>query len=318
MFTRTNLQSNVRVFITGHKGYIGSALFRMLNKIPSIDEVQGYDIVDGNDITNKDTLIDSMCKFQPTIVVHLAALSSVSACNENKHNAIIQNGVGTYNVLQAMKKSGCKHIIYASTSSVYGNASVPYEEEDSLLPCSSYGYTKLLGEHAIYNHYYNTNGSYLIYRMFNVVGNSGYKDIDNIANPGYDRLFAALKSGSVVVYGNDYRTLDGTCERDYVALQDVLTAYINGIFLIHSSNDKIREIINISTGRPWSVDSIVRLWNEICNITNINFKNIDKTYGKRREGDPPSVYGDNSKALKIINWKPLRKMESIICDLCTN
>lgn len=307
---------DIRVFITGHRGYIGASLYCMLNTIPSFSAVQGYDLVGGDDILDKTNLTTSMVNFKPNIVIHLAALSSVSACNEDILQAIRENAIGTLNVLEAMKVAGCKNIIYASTSSVYGDSpAVPYDEESPAYPCSVYGYSKLLGEHVIWSH---DDCNYLIYRMFNVIGKSGYNDIDAMSHPGYDRLFSALKSGEVTVYGDDYNTSDGTCNRDYVALKDVLVAYVNGILTLMGSTIPIKEVINICSGKMWSVESIIRLWDEVLRISDNSSEMINKTYGPRREGDPPSVYGTNTKALKVINWKPIRKMENIICNLCVD
>lgn len=321
-------KSPSRVFITGYRGYIGSALFRLLKEVPLVSKVEGYDIVDGYDILDLNVLVGRMKSFQPDVVIHLAALSSVTACNENKSKAILYNAIGTRNVLAAMKESGCKNIIYASTSSVYSSSKrdqLPYTEDSIVAPCSSYGISKLLGEHVISNHYnyQNNPGNYLIYRMFNVVGSSGYSDVDRASDAGYDRLFAALESGHITIYGTDYPTYDGTCQRDYVALKDVCAAFFNGIKVVKNNNN-IREIINISTERPCSVKTIVNTWNTTAkyfiqlrktNSCDNSLPYVEMSYGTRREGDPAIVYGSNAKANQLLNWKPIRKIEDIIRDL---
>ena len=319
----------INLFVTGHKGYIGSALIKSLDKILFVKDVVGYDLVDGNDIMNYDQLEEAMKKAKPFAVIHLAALSSVAACNEDPRLAIKINSVGTQNVLNAMKTSNCKHIIYAGTSSVYGSKeSLPYTEDLQPAPCSSYGISKLLGENVIHNHYdlQENKGSYLIYRMFNVAGTSGYPEIDLASNPGYDRIFSALEAGAITIYGKDYPTFDRTCERDYVALKDVCDAYVKGINIFRRKNIKedikedIRETVNICTGYPCSVQTIVNIWNltskSLIHEDSEDFlPEISFTYGDRREGDPATVYGSNMKAKEILNWKPYRKIEDIIRDL---
>ena len=320
-------KSSLRVFVTGHRGYIGSALFRAMSKFSLINELEGYDIIDGDDILDLSSLVSRMKSFQPHVVVHLAALSSVTACNENWKKSVSYNAVGTRNVLTAMNDCGCRNIIYASTSSIYGDTSkVPYTEDSVVDPCSPYGLSKLLGEQVIYNYYNSRNnpGNFLIYRMFNVVGTSGYPDIDNVSNPGYDRLFAALESGHLTIYGNDYPTYDGTCQRDYVSLKDVCSAFLKGIKVV-KSNRETREIINICTGRPCSVQTIVNTWNSISkhllSATELQHKcsaslpEVSISVGCRRDGDPANVYGLNTKASRVLNWNPTRKIENIICDL---
>ena len=319
-------QDKINILITGHCGYIGSALIKYLADEPFVRTIRGYDILDGDDILDCDKLIRIMTIYDIHLVIHLAALSSVTICNENPLIATKINGYGTNCILRAMKETGCKHIIYASTSSVYGDQkSLPYTEDMKLSPCSAYGISKLLGEHAIYNHYdlQGNDGSYLIFRMFNVVGSAKLKDVDAKANPGYDRLFAALESGKITIYGHDYDTRDGTCERDYVSLKDVCKSYIDGIRSIINKN-RVRSTINICSGEPISVKYIIYVWNymsacirdkdagyEKCNqLPLVNYK-----YGSRRLGDPAKVYGSNTKALKVINWKPKRKIERIIFGL---
>ena len=317
---------NANILITGDSGYIGSALIEYLNQQPFVNKVIGYDIINGNDILHLSSLVTILTSNNINVVIHLAALSSVSACNDNPSQAFKINGDGTNNVLNAMKEAGCKHIIYASTSSIYGNNSdLPYTEDMLPAPCSSYGSSKLLGEEAIYNHYSTqpTDSNYLIFRMFNVVGTSGFESIDSKSNAGYDRLFAALESGHITIYGNDYDTNDKTCERDYVSLKDVCHAYLLGINCVLSRNN-IRETINICTCNPISVNQIITTWNTLSksiqnnNINTLNhhlLPHVKYNYGPRRLGDPSKVYGSNTKAEKILQWTPQRKIEDIILDL---
>lgn len=315
----------MNILITGHRGYIGSALTRYLQQQSSVNTVIGYDIVEGDDIMDVDRLTNTMLTNNITLVIHLAAQSSVTACNDNPELAIKINGTGTSNILTAMKHSGCANIIYASTSSVYGNESDQcYLESDKVTPCSSYGSSKLLGEFAILDHYSDKNitGGYLIYRMFNVVGTCGYNDIDNNVHPGYDRLFGALQTGKVTIYGDDYQTQDGTCQRDYISLKDICSAYLCGAIKL-TENNGLRKILNICTGTPISVSSLISMWNQchdtllINNTINSNkiLPYVTFTIGKRRIGDPTIVYGSNSEAKHVLNWQPTRKIDDIIYDI---
>ena len=326
IFDKTSSQK-LSILITGHRGYIGSALMELLKDKYYIGRIIGYDIIDGDDILDEIKLSNIMILNKIDLVIHLAALSSVSACMEDSALADRINVRGTYSVLNAMKISGCKNIIYASTSSVYGdNKHLPYREDQDLNPCSPYGTSKLLGEYAILEHYrLNNIGNYLIFRMFNVVGTSGFKDIDSMSNPGYDRLFAGLQSGKITIYGKDYETLDGTCERDYVSLKDVCLAYIKGIKtiyngtlklqlsqdhnlddlwnfgrnytstnqhsnldIINKSVDKIQWIINICSGKPLSVKCIITEWDRISSDIQ---DNIDKYPGCNQLPQISYTYG---------------------------
>lgn len=316
----------INLLITGSRGYIGSSLMEYLRHQYFINSVIGFDLANGDDILDYESLVQVLTTNKINIVIHLAAISSVPACNDNYEEAIRVNGIGTRTLLNAMKSAGCKHIIYASTSSVYGKSKkFPYKEDIILEPCSDYGMTKLLGELTIYNHYHikGNQGSYLIFRMFNVVGTSGFKDIDTKASAGYDRLFGALELGEVTIYGTDYKTEDGTCKRDYISLKDVCRAYALGIVTIFLDTE-IRETLNICTEIPLSVKDIISTWNLISTAINDkqedtksynNIPHIKTLIGPRREGDPAIVCGSNKRAFHVIGWKPLRKMEVIIRDL---
>jgi len=298
----------VSILVTGHRGYIGSALTEKLRALPWVHQVIGYDILDDHNILDYDLLVSVLLSHKITVVVHLAALSSVSSCTENPNRAAIINETGTKILLAAMRTVGCTNIIYASTSSVYGNSKcIPFTEETPVEPCSIYGSTKLLGERAIIDTEDTFN--YFIFRLFNVVGTSGIYHLDTSMNSGYDRIFTALLSGHVFIYGSDYSTPDGTCSRDYVALKDVCDAFILGVKNITIGK---RLIINIASNHLTSVLDIVHSWNSI------NSKNVIFTYGPRRAGDPEQVIGSNDVAYKVLSWKPSKKIEDIIIELAVD
>ena len=308
------------IFVTGGRGYIGSALVRTLDNVDDISRITVYDKVEGNDINNYDRLVQSMKDADPHIVIHLAAVSSVPECNDNIQGAIRTNGIGTINVMNAMKACGCNRIIYASTAAVYDkNEHVPYTETSNVKPSSVYGSTKLLSEHVIFSHFYNNDGQYVILRMFNVVGTSGYSDIDRKPSAGYDKLFNALESGHLTIYGNNYNTYDGTGVRDYVALKDVCRAYLAAIYLL-MYNDNIREIMNISSGTKCSVLDLISKWNYIrnCLPRPHTFPFVTWAIGPQREGDVGVACADNNKAYKIMRWKPKKRMDDIIREIAAD
>jgi len=251
------LNDKIFILITGHRGYIGAALNESLTSMKGVKKIVGYDILDYNN------LVTVMRKNRINLVIHLAALSSVTACNKNPNLAIRINAIGTLNILNAMKETNCYHIIYASTAAVYGkSSSFPYTEDMHLNPSSIYGISKLLGEYTLYNHFdlKKNPGGYLIFRIFDVIGTSGFPIIDH--HSVNNNLLTNLESGNITIYGNNYSTYDGTYERDYVALKDVCKAYmcaIRGMMYIH----KIRAIVNICSEDPVSLLSIIDSWNHV-------------------------------------------------------
>lgn len=332
-------EDRVRLFITGGNGYIGSFLIEYLSNVCPKWFIYSYDLVNGDDILDYENLVTKMEEVSPSVVIHLAACSSVYKCNEDPEFAFRTNGLGTRNVLMAMKVCGCNNIIYSSTCAVYGSpTALPVIESDKFYGrLSHYALSKLMGEHVIFS----LSENYLIFRLFNVVG--GFQ------RPGNDRLFGALStSKSIVIYGDDYPTQDGTCVRDYVSLLDVSNAFYSGIMKLVGFEEshlfypsprllcpsssfsssfpereclnsiriwkwRIREVINICSGDPWSVKEIIDQWNNII-IDPKNPMVVHYEYGSRREGDIPKIYGSSNKASIILDWKSKDTLFDIIMD----
>ncbi len=275
------------VLITGSSGYIGSYLVNYLKE--NHVNVVTYDIDDGQSILDYKQLLHSLDNV--IVVIHLAALSSVPACTKNPDSAEIINVKGTATLLKAMNKMGCKNIIYASTSAVYGDSNnLPFTEKHDTNPCSVYGKTKLDCEYRILESGLN----YIIFRMFNIVGKNPL-----LKHEPCDRLFKALESDHVTIYGNTYNTKDGTCERDYVSLDDTCNAYYLALkYMMFNSS---RLILNLSSNVSVSVQTIVDLW-----------KPKTVQYGTKREGDPDIVIGDNTQITKKLGWLCKDTMKNII------
>lgn len=272
----------MRILITGDQGYIGSAIKSYLET----NEIIGYDLVNNQDILDYELLNSTMKNID--LVIHLAACSTVSTCTNQPELAYQINELGTQNILQAMKANNCNKIIYASTSSVYGQGT-DLTEESPINAESVYGASKYAGEKLITNSGLN----YTIFRMFNVVGQV------NSQKFGFDRLFGALISGHVNIYGIDYPTKDGTCERDYISLADVCRAYK---LAVNSNLSKV--ILNLSVGYPKSVLEVISEYSK--------FNQLTVACINRRIGDPAIVYGNNSKIRELLMWKPLDGLEEIV------
>jgi UDP-glucose 4-epimerase len=270
----------MKILITGDQGYIGSALKEYLDH-----ELTGYDLINNQDILDYNNLNNSMKDID--LVIHLAACSTISTCNNDPDLAYKINELGTENVLNAMKANHCSKIIYASTSSVYG-AGANLTEESEINCQSVYGASKYAGELKVIN----SGVNYIIFRMFNVVGQV------NSQLFGFDRLFGALISGHVNIYGIDYDTRDGTCERDYISLNDVCLAYK----LVIDNIDN--QIYNLCSNIPRSVLEI------IDEFKKYHFLAVDFT--DRRLGDPDIVYGNNSKLKSLLNWDVTDDLEAIV------
>jgi dTDP-4-dehydrorhamnose reductase len=134
----------VRIFITGHKGQLGTAL---------LERFQGYDLFFGDlpewDIADADQVAATFRETQPDVVIHAAALTRVDYCAEHPDEALRVNGLGTYNVALACRAVDAM-LVAISTSEVFdGEASAPYQEYDRPNPGNPYGYSKWVGEQVV-------------------------------------------------------------------------------------------------------------------------------------------------------------------------
>ena len=134
----------MRILLTGDKGFIGMHLQNKLRNIGFI--VNGYDLKVGYDIRNRRQVDQAFRLFRPDVVIHLAALAGVRLSEQIPGEYFKTNVMGLYNVLEEAKKRKVKNFLFASSSSVYGNAKCPLKEDIKRAPVSVYGLTKLLGE----------------------------------------------------------------------------------------------------------------------------------------------------------------------------
>lgn len=285
----------MKIFITGGEGQIGTHLKEFFSHQNDM-KIMTYDLINNEDILDYPLLLSKMRNFYPDIVIHLAAMSNITDCNNNPEKSLQVNGNGSGNVIRAaIQCTNVKKIIYSSTASVYGDlvnqekcdtdlSVLSFNENSPLNPDSIYGHSKLLGEKILESYCQkNTDifgisnenkfkGELIILRLFNVVMN----------NKNLDRLFAALQKPNFTIYGNDYQTPDGTCIRDYISINDVCCAI--GHLLIIKSNG----IYNVCTGKGTSVLEIAKL----CGI--------DVKYGPRRKGDINVSIGNNNRLMGTI------------------
>jgi len=309
------------ILITGGAGYIGSHTAEIL-----INNKKKVFIVD-NLSTGSKKLINKKTKFYKedilntqkikkiiTVnkidsIIHLAAVLSVGESEKNpkKYNRI--NVIGTKNLLEAVKKSNVKNIIFSSTCAVYKDGFAKVNEKTKLGPTSVYGKTKLNCEKAIKLFCKKNKINYGILRYFNVAGASETGKIGQI-NKG-DQLFKNLsietkkKNPVFKIYGSNYKTKDGTCVRDYIHVSDI--SEIHYKVLLKIDKNFTSEILNCGYGKGISVNDVIKKFRKYAN------KNLKILKYPKRKGDMIKVISDNTKLKRFIKWKPrYNSLEKIV------
>jgi nucleoside-diphosphate-sugar epimerase len=204
------------------------------------------------------------------------------------------------------------HLIFSSSCTVYGIPhSLPVTEEEILKePLTPYGWTKYIGEKIIAQWASTSNTNCILLRYFNPIGAHPScligelpKGIPNNLVP-YITQTAAGKIKELTINGDDYKTEDGTCIRDFIHVCDLSDAHVCAINYINKES-KI-SFFNIGTGRGYSVKEIVDIFEKVNGIK------IKKNIGKKREGDIPEIWASTNKASTILGWKPKFSMSDAL------
>lgn len=316
-----------KVFVTGGAGYIGSHLCELLyrksfqvraydslatsNKFmlqsASLLNNSQLDLVVG-DVLDLSSLYRAMLGFRPDIVVHLAGLKSVQESFNLSELYQAVNVEGTQNVLRAMGEAGCNNVVFSSSATVYGDTGdFPAAEKHICKPLSPYGESKLKGEELVLNWARSKQSrSAICLRYFNPVGahTSGRIGEDlQFGAPNLMNMISRVALGEIEflpIFGTDYLTEDGTAERDYVHVLDLVEGHEAA--MIKCMNSDSAYIFNLGTGKPISVKQLLNEFQTVAKV-NVKYKTRD-----RRAGDAMISYASVDLAEKELNWRARRNV----------
>ena len=309
------------ILVTGGAGYIGSHIVELLVKTKAniiiVDNlITGHKklinkkaIFIKKDIKNKVALTKIINDYKINSIIHLAGSLNISEAEKNKKKYYKNNVEGTLNLVKCCKNSSVTSIIFSSSCSIYGNVKGSVSEKKKPNPQGYYALTKYKAEEIIKKFSKEYNYKYGILRYFNVAGASPSGKIGEIET-SYGHLIKniaiqSLKKKPIIsIYGNDYKTKDGTCVRDYIHVSDLANIHIKTLKYINKNSKSL--ILNCGYGKPYSVLDIVNILKRKNNNAQINYKN-------RRPGDIAEVYSDTKKFDKILKLKP--KYDQLECIL---
>lgn len=258
------------------------------------DSRNKFIFIQGN-LTDKDMLIKLFMKYNPDIVVNLAAQAGVRYSISNPDSYIESNMIGFYNVLEACRhsyddgKKGVEHLIYASSSSVYGNnKKIPYSTDDKVdSPVSLYAATKKSNElfAHVYAKLYNIPTTGL--RFFTVYGPAGRPDM---AYFGFTNKLVKREKIQIFNYGN--------CKRDFTYIDDIVKGVVEVMQRVpHLNEEGIRcKVYNIGNSHPENLLDFVEILQEELKDEGVLTKDYDLTKYKEfvgmQAGDVEVTYAD--------------------------
>jgi len=312
------------ILITGGAGYIGSHIAEIFiknnKKIYIIDNLStGYKKLINKkakfykvNILNTNKIKKIIINNKIDSVIHLAG-SLIIGVGEKYPNLYYKNNVmGTKSILSACRGTLVKSFIFSSTAAVYKDNQKVVNEGSKIKPKSVYGKTKLSAEKLIISNCKKAKINYAVLRYFNVCGASQSGKIGPITKT--DSLFKNLSSAFIKrkpiikIYGNDYKTPDGTAIRDYIHVSDLAEIHYKLLSKINKTNKSV--IVNCGYYKGTSVNDVI---NEFKRQTNKKFSVLIQ---KRRAGDLAAVIANNTRLKKIISWKPKYFKLSTIVKSC--
>ncbi|MEO1773823.1 MAG: UDP-glucose 4-epimerase GalE [Pseudomonadota bacterium] len=302
----------MRILCTGGAGYVGSHCYRHFlaagheavvlddlsegntAAVPS-GEIERVALADTEGLARvlRDQRIDA--------VAHFAALISVPASIKEPAAYWAVNAQGTQSLLDAMVSVGVDNIVVSSTAAVYDHdAPMPLSETSSLAPATPYGASKLATEHLVrdYAAAYGLRGTCL--RYFNAAGaepDGSHGECRRIESHVVPLLmmYALGQRDKFMVFGTDWPTPDGSCIRDFVALQDLASAHL---LALEKAKPGQCGIYNLGTGEGTSVWEVVKAAREITGLA------LPVEEAPRRPGDPAVLVADSRRAREDLGWVP--------------
>lgn len=314
--------------ITGAAGFIGTFLSKRLLeagcKVIGVDNVNDYYDVNLKlsrletlnkydnftfikaDISDKEKVMNIFEEYNPSVVVNLAAQAGVRYSIENPDVYIQSNIIGFYNILEACRYYPVEHLIYASSSSVYGsNKKVPFEETDFVdNPVSLYAATKKSNElmaHT-YSHLYNIPSSGL--RFFTVYGPMGRPDM---AYFGFtDKYF---KGEPIKIFNNG--DFENDLYRDFTYVDDIVEGIVR---LIDKPPVKVdglpaHKVYNIGNSNPEKLMKFIGALEKALSNALGREVEFEKIYEPMKPGDVPATYASTDRLYDAVGFKPKTSIE---------
>lgn len=322
--------NNKTVLVTGAAGFIGSYLSKRLvkefegikvigldnmndyydvklkeSRLEELSKFDNFEFIKGN-LADKNLIDDLFAKYKPSVVVNLAAQAGVRYSIDHPGCYIESNIIGFYNILEACRHNPVEHLVYASSSSVYGsNKKVPYSTDDKVdNPVSLYAATKKSNEllaHS-YSKLYNIPSTGL--RFFTVYGPAGRPDM---AYFGFTNKLIAGETIKIFNYGN--------CKRDFTYVDDI----VEGVIRVMQGAPEQKDgedglpippynVYNIGNSNPENLLDFVQILQEELIRAEVLPKDYDfeshKELVPMQPGDVPVTYADTTPLERDYGFKP--------------
>jgi UDP-glucose-4-epimerase GalE len=303
------------VLITGGAGYVGSHVCKALARAGHVPvtydslirghrELVKWGPLEVGDIHDSARLVEVFEKYRPAAVMHLASFIFVGESVANpdlyEHNIV----AGSQSLVDAMAAAGVDKLVVSSSAAVYGMPrSSPITEDAPCRPVNPYGACKLKMEHLLAEAERRNGLSWVALRYFNAAGADPEGDTGEWHEPETHLIPLVLdvalgRADAITVNGNDYPTPDGTCVRDYIHVADLADAHL--LAWRYAVGNSGGAAFNLGSSSGASVNEV------IATARRVTGRAIPVKYGPRREGDPPALVAESTRARRMLGWAPQR------------
>jgi len=317
----------MRLLVTGGAGYIGSVVAAQLAD-------GGHDVVVLDDLSaGHADAVPAAASFRPgtlredaepvlaggiDAVLHFAAKSLVAESVAHPDRYWENNLGGTLALLEAMRITGTRRIVFSSTAAVYGEPErIPITEADPVRPTSPYGASKVAVDTALAEHARMHRIGAVSLRYFNVAGAAA--DAAGIWRGERHSpethliptvLAAARQPGAhqVQLFGDDYPTPDGTCIRDYIHVSDLARAHL---LALEAAVPGSHAVYNLGSGAGYSNREVLDACQEVTG------RDIPARVAPRRPGDPAVLVASSEAIAADLGWHAERNLRSMVADAWT-
>ena len=321
----------MRLLVTGGAGYIGSVVADLL-------ATQGHDVVVLDDLStgHVDAVPSRVTFVEGSIsthaqdilasgidaVLHFAAKSLVGESMAHPARYWRHNLGGSLALLEAMRATGTRRIVFSSTAAVYGEPErVPIDEDAPPRPTSPYGASKVAVDTALaeFARLHGTGGVSL--RYFNVAGahqGPGGRWYGERHNPethliptilgiaaGTAGPDGTVPDGSVRIFGSDYPTPDGTCIRDYIHVTDLARAHLLALAACTPGEHRV---YNLGSGTGFSNYEVLAVCRDVTG------RELPARLEERRAGDPAVLIASSDRIDADLGWQPERGLRDMVAD----
>lgn len=323
----------MRVLVTGGAGYIGShtvvhlvaaghepvIVDSLVNAKPAVldrlAQITGR-VIDFVELDLRDTAGVEKLFASDTFdaVIHFAGLKAAGESVQQPLRYYENNLGSTFVLVEAMQRHGVNKLVFSSSALVYGDAQPPMSEGTPTAPPNPYGATKVMIERVLQDiSAGDPRFRVALLRYFNPVGAhpSGLIGEDPRGTPNnlvpFIAQVAVGRQEKLRVFGDDYPTADGTCERDYIHVEDLAAGHIAALARLERAPGV--GVWNLGTGRASSVLAVLRAFERA-----VGHPLANEVVG-RRAGDPPVLCADVRRANAELGWRAERTLDDMCADV---